>query len=122
MSYEMRFYVVQKSFNATVDGTIKRYGSIIAMFDYCADDKLADYTSLVGKETDTFLSIRDDTITKDMYGKPLRELTIDQMLEFFKTDDDGKDYRRQKPFIKLLEGFKENIDQFEDLVVLRYGY
>lgn len=122
MGYEMKFYVVNK----LPTGEDLKYGQIVAMYDYCQDYNLADFIDKNSKPTDTYIYVNEKETTKDMYGKPLAEISVDALLTYLESNPCCA-YRRYWPLVSLLRGFKEVQDEpdnetFEDLVVLRYGY
>ena len=121
MGYESRLYVVRKS-NLIEDG--KRWAEVIAMIDMCKlgaefGFELHNYTP-----TDCCIYIGDNKVTEDMYGDPLIEIPVKDMLSILATLSRKEDYRRFAPAINLLNGF--NLSEWqvdgEDLVVLHYGY
>lgn len=122
MGYEMKFYVVNK----LPTGEDLKYGEIVAMYDYCKDYDLADFIDKNSKPTSAFIFVDGKETTKDMYGKPLAEISVDILLNYLESHPCSA-YRRYWPLVSLLRGFKEVQDEpdnetFEDLVVLRYGY
>ena len=130
MGYDNRFYVVNKS-TLAVDvlgnGTKYKYGEIIAMYEYCVDYDLTNFVDKKGRDTDCYIYIDDKETIKDCYGKPLKELTVDELLKYFE-ENPCFSYRRYAPFMYLLRAFKEIQDdeegneKFGNLVVLKYGH
>lgn len=118
MGYESRVYVVNKT--SMMDGDNKRYGQIVAMFDIC---KFNGFDGIFKTETDCYIYADDgDTqITKDKYGDPLKEATIDEVINYLeKFAAKQKPYRRVTPLLELLKGFDPS--EWEDLIVIHYGY
>ena len=120
MAYESRLYIVQKHTNQERKSDGKVWGEIIAVFNLCVanlDLRKYPYTNCY---IHTFGE--DSTIEEDDYGKPLKEIPIKDMIEYIeeiqKIEDGG--YRRWRPCLQLLKGFDES--QWNELVVLHYGY
>lgn len=121
MGYEMRFYVVNKMpVKDQIENGEFYYGQTIAMYDYCCDYYLADFINKNSKPTDTYIYVGEEQVIKDCYGEFLAEININDLLEYLRNDKE--EYRRKLPFIKMLEGFKEEKHHFEHLAILRYGY
>ena len=74
-----------------------------------------------GKDTDQFITINEKDTTTDCYGKPLKEVSLPDMISYLESNP--SDYRRYQPFLNLLKGFNESEwDDGNGLAVLRYGY
>ena len=122
MGYESRLYVVEKSRHIYPSDNGMVWGEVVAMFDLCkcypVSGELCKYPN-----TNAYIYADDGNtkILEDKYGEKLKEIPIKDTIKIIKKaikNDDG--YRRYKPFLKLLEGF--NLDEWNDLVVLHYGY
>ena len=90
------------------------------MFNLCkvypVVDKIKKYPN-----TNAYIYIGNNKITEDCYGEPLKEIPIKDMIKILKSViKEGTTYRRYSPCLKLLQGF--DTEQWEDLVVLHYGY
>ena len=122
MGYDMRFDVVDKKncLKKQLNNIDFCYGEIIATYEYCVDNGLADFVDKNGRNTNCYIYVNDKETVQDCYGDYLKEVTIDELLTYLYDNEDT--YRRQRPFIKMLEGFREVKDKFEDLVVLRFGH
>lgn len=118
MAYESRLYIVEK-YDSHIENS-KKYGQVIAMYDMC---KFHAFDGIFKNETDCYI-FADDGNTKieiDMYGEPLKEATVKEVIDYL--DDykkEGEYYRRVEPLLGLLKGF--NLDDWDNLVVLHYGY
>lgn len=118
MGYESKLYVIQKY--DCVKQNDKIFAEVIAMFDLC---KVNDIDFSKYPATDCYIYDVDGNtkITEDMYGEPLKELTIsDAIIEIERAMTKGQ-YRRWNPILGLLKGFNE--DEWDNgLSVLHYGY
>lgn len=117
MGYESKLYVVEKS---TIIDNNKRWGQVIAMIDMSklGQDfflKLKNYSP-----TDCYIYLEDEEVTEDKYGDPLIEIPIKDMIAILAEMASKEDYRRLTPAINLLLGF--NLSEWNELVVLHYGY
>lgn len=119
MGYESRLYVVEKGVTKGLNGY--RYCEVIAVFNLC---KVYEVSNKMGQypETDGFVYASDGNteITEDCYGAPLKEIPIKDAIQILKAAAENDDYRRYKPCLGLLKSFDES--QWQDIVVLHYGY
>ena len=122
MGYDMRFYVVNKSevVKADIKGKVYNFGEIVAQYEYCVDYDLANFIEKNSKPTDTYIYINDKETVKDCYGDFMAKIELNDLLSYL--HNDKGEYRRKKPFICLLEGFKEEKEKFENLIILKYGH
>ncbi len=119
MGYESRLYVVEK-YDGSIFGEHKRYGEVIAMIDMC---KLGEkFCKMLNNysPTDCYIYINNEETVEDMYGDPLIEIPIQDMINILDELSQEEDYRRFAPAIGLLGGF--NLEDWKDIVVLHYGY
>ena len=118
MGYESKLYIVNKS-EIYDDGM--KYGQVIATFDLC---NVVSVARMIAKypNTDTYIYADDGNthITKDLYGEPLKEIPIADMIEILERESEADPYRRYRPCIQLLKGF--DASEWKDLVVLHYGH
>lgn len=137
MGYESRLYVIDKSTTSTVvyngeliyDIEDERYvkgnpmfwGEKIVTFNLCkvysVVDAIKNYPA-----TDAFIFADNgnDLIVEDLYGDPLTEIPLKDMIQILKEVSKGDRYRRWNPCIQMLKGF--NPREWNNLVVLHYGY
>ncbi len=124
MGYEMKFYIVRKSNLALEKDEPKKWAEKISEFYYCNDYGLANWIDNNYGETSCYIFADDDNteILEDMYGSPLIEIPIKDMIEYLETHSD--DYRRVKPFLYMLKAFDEDneVKWNNELVILKYGY
>lgn len=121
MGYESRFYVVNK-YKSNYKDEGFYYGEKIAAFNMCKVPRLYDAIKNYPK-TDTFIYADDGNthITEDKYGEPLIEIPINDMIyHLHNVINSDSFYRRYKPFLYMLLGF--NLSNWNDLIVLHYGY
>ena len=118
MGYESKLYVVNK--RGSLNGESKQWGEIIAVFNMC---KFGAFNDIFTKETDCFIYADDGNteITKDKYGDSLKEASIEKVIEYLENYKESQEhYRRVEPLLKLLKGF--DLTEWEDLIILHYGY
>ena len=123
MGYESRLYVVEKHKNFYPSDNNMVWGEVVAVFDLCkcypVSDELCKYPN-----TNAYIYADDGNteILEDKYGEKLKEIPVKDTIKIIKKamKNDNYSYRRYKPCLKLLEGF--NLDEWNDLVVLHYGY
>lgn len=118
MGYESRIYVVEKY--KAIGEDSKRYAEIIGSFNMC---KFSGFGDIPREETDCFIYADDGNthILEDLYGDPLMEMDIEDVITYLEEYQDKQaHYRRVEPLLKLLKGF--NVEEWNDLVVLHYGY
>lgn len=122
MGYESKCYVVNKTHLRDIDD--KRFwAEVIAMFDLCKVNDISEQIRNKYPTTDVYI-LADDGNTKiieDAYGEPLIEIPIKDLISILEEHiDKNPHYRRYNPFLCMLKGF--NPDEWNDLVVLHYGY
>lgn len=124
MGYESRLYIVNKGFAATGPCWAEK----IAEFNLCCVDGfvLTDIGKY-GKDTTCYFETDDNykPITEDKYGKPMTEITLNDMIAILKNAINNSDYRRYQPCLAMLESFANGVlygQWGENLVVLHYGY
>lgn len=119
MGYESKLYVVQKLTRFEENGM--RYGVIVASFDLCKVSSVAHDIRSYPK-TDTYFYSDDGNtqIVEDLYGKPLTEIPIPDMIQILEKASSEIHYRRFNPCIQMLKGF--DLSEWKDLVVLHYGH
>lgn len=124
MGYDINFIIgLKKSWKDKIKTKEYNYVETIATYKYCVDYTLYDFIKNYDA-SGCFVYINDKKLAIDPYGEELRAIPIQELYDYLTSDKfplENKDYRRYKVFIKLLEGFLENIEEFSDLVVLSYG-
>ena len=119
MGYESKLYVVEKSTLPSEDGLT--YAAVVAMVDMCKLGCSGELPQLIRKSDPTKYYIygtKDDKLTEDSYGDPLKEMTLEATIAALEADNDG--YRRILPALALLKSF--NPKDWRDLAVLHFGY
>lgn len=124
MGYESKLYVVEKSSYDNINDEGMRYCQVIAMFDLCKfyplSMLLSDYPT-----TECYFYADDGNtrVLEDMYGEPMREIPIEDVIDILAGDlERGSNYRRIYPTLAALEALNEHRDQWKELTVLHYGY
>ena len=124
MGYEIKFYVVMKTgLTGGSEGT-RNFAKIISTFNYSKDYAMRDWIDENYKPTNCYIFTDDGSteILEDLYGEPLIEIPIKDMIDYLEKNND--DYRGIKPLLALLKAFDEDNETKwgNDLVVLKYGY
>ncbi len=124
MGYESRLYVINKSWiNRKFGEKTMTYAEIVASFELCKVYGI-DFAKYPPTKYFIYAEGNDETI-EDLYGDPLRELTLEEVVkEIEKAMDKDPSYRRWKPCLAMLREFK-NANKSEwnnDLAVLHYGH
>jgi hypothetical protein len=120
MGYESKLYIVNKMGETKIESEKKRYAQVVAMYDIC---KFGAFDGLFQTVTNCYIYADDgDTeILEDRYGEPLKEATITEVIEYLEKYKENKEpYKRVEPLLALLKGF--NLEEWENLKVLHYGY
>ena len=124
MGYEMRFYVVKKANLRSEANEPHKWAEVVAIFNYCKDYDMAGWIDRNYQPTNCYIFADDGNteILEDMYGSPLIEIPIKDMIDYL--EKNNVDYRRVKPLLALLKAFdEENETKWgNELVILRYGY
>lgn len=125
MGYESKLYVVDKLSNqASIRPDGMQYCNVIAMIDLCKYYKWSNKAINYPMTSCYFYTEDGKTqILEDGYGDPLREIPLDDAIEIFEEEFySGEDYRRLVPTLTLLQSLKDNENQWNEIVVLHYGY
>lgn len=114
MGYESRLFVVRKG--AT------NWAEVIGMIDLCkayaVSDKMRNYP-----DTEYYIYSNDGNtkITEDCYGKPLKEIPLDDAINIIKQAwKNDSDYDRYYIALQMLMAFKNSA--YNNVVILHYGY
>ena len=127
MGYEMRFYIGLKFKNMNgMDNKDYNFFQKIAMFDYCVESGLSNFVDKYeSAKVYGFFTQEDKEEITDKYGEEFKSVPIEDLIAYLE-EHPLEDYRRYKPFLMLLKGFKENKKEFDnevtELLVIRYGY
>lgn len=122
MGYESKIYIVEKSMiGKDVNGKRMWFGDVVASFRL---SKTPIYQEIRNRfsPTDTYFYADDGNteIIEDIYGKPLTEIPIPDLIDILERAESKEHYRRYTPLIQMLQGF--DLAQWNDLVALHYGY
>ena len=122
MGYEQKFFIVDNTTTKGLENPDKSFAQVIAMYDNCKDDRLSHFVNTHGKDSNCFIFADDGNteVVEDEYGKPMKEIDIDLLIEYLEEHTD--DYRRYGPFLALLKAFQGASEDFRDLKILRFGY
>ena len=117
MAYESRFYVVDKS-DLKIEA--RAWGEKIAMFDLCCVPEISGIIRKKYQPTDCYIYEGNEQLLEDLYGDPLLEIPVNDMIEMLEDAMHNKFYRRYQPFLQMLKGF--NLKDWNNLVVLHFGH
>lgn len=124
MGYESRLYVVNKhdwGIGKSL-GENKVWGEVIATFNLCVVPDVAAAMKAY-PATNAYFYLDGgggERVLEDNYGEPLAEIPIADAVGILEKAAANEDYRRFAPCIQMLKGFSP--EQWDDLVVLHYGY
>lgn len=121
MGYESRLYIVDKTrISENVNGKEMFFCEKIATFNLSVvpdvSKKLLSYNDTNGY----VYADNGDLLAEDMYGKPLKEIPVNDVIKILEDAYAHCDYRRFMPCLQLLKGF--DLSRWGNLVVLHYGY
>lgn len=122
MGYESKLYIVERGGLKDDDGMT--YARVLAMFDMC---KMGSLINVFEKKTDLYFYASDGNtrILEDMYGAPLREATVEDVIDVLEEAvENGDDYRRIFPLLAALKTIYEQQEdnRWGELAVLHFGY
>lgn len=122
MGYESRLYVVQKFDRSSFRDDGKCWADVIAVFNLSKVYSVSDIIRNKYPDTNCYLTEpgQDIEIVEDLYGSPLKEVPISDMINILENAIQKDDYRRFAPCLTLLKGF--DVSQWGNIVVLHYGY
>ena len=129
MAYEHRIFIVEKTHDCYGAKVRKYFGKVLCCFNLGAVDELFNFVTKY-RPTDHFIyqpGNGDEEVVEDMYGDPLTEIPIEEMIwdlrEILLNSD--TDYPCIEPLIEVLRAFKYSIyvnNDHRDLVCLHFGY
>ena len=126
MGYESRLYIVVKSDTNFNPETNFLFAEVIAEFNMCKFPELYSLFIKEGIKTNCAFYRGDDEITEDMYGEPLRELSVEKVIDglnkIIASYGNKSFYWRLPPLLAMLEKFSESQDIYHPLTVLHFGY
>ena len=123
MGYESKLYIVERGTLKDDDGMT--YAHVIAMFDM---SKMGyHFVDVFEKKTDLYFYASDGNtrIVEDMYGDPITEATVEDVIDVLEEAvENGDDYRRIFPLLAALKTiYEQQTDgRWGELAVLHYGY
>ena len=119
MGYESRLYVVNKHSWGIEN---KVWGEVVATFNLCVVPDVS-VAMKAYPATNAYIYLdggSGERVLEDSYGEPLAEIPIPDAVAILEKAAAGDVYRRYAPCIQMLKGFVP--EQWDDLVVLHYGY
>lgn len=117
MSYESRIYVAKE-----FEYCGETFGLTLATIDM--SNMEMNFVNLFKTPIDYTITVdREDTNT-DCYGASIKSADLGTVLNWLDNEINVKkvDYRRLRPLYYLLEAYKEDIDKWDTIKVLHYGY
>jgi hypothetical protein len=125
MGYCSKIYVIHKMDIPAGNGF--KWAHAIAEFDIC---KFPPFQRLFDKDncpaTQYAPCVGDTDITRDAYGEPLRERSLEDVIECLEdaitADSDVAEYALVKPLLAMLQEFQKIQDGWYRLAVLHYGH
>lgn len=125
MGYESKLYIVNKLPEyMVIEDNGMQYCELIAMVDLCKYYKWSEKATNYPR-TNCYFYAEDGNkrIVEDGYGYPLKEISLDDAIEILdEAFCSGDNYRRLRPALTLLQSLKDNENQWNEIVVLHYGY
>ena len=129
MGYESKIIVIRKCDFLAGMQEIFLYAETMAIYNMCKfppfqaifnnDCPATKYAPYAQEDGDIL-------ITEDKYGDPLRERTLEEVIDcldhYITLNSDGEIYARIKPLKAMLEEFVKIQDDYYKLAVLHYGY
>jgi hypothetical protein len=114
MGYDSRLYIVRKTDMPIGDG-IYNYAETIAIYKMCVFPPFQKLFNEDGQLTHYCPCEGDNYILLDEYGKPLREKSLDEVIDCLEQviarDDDTAHYKRVAPLLALLKAFQGTQDK-----------
>lgn len=120
MGYESRLFIVNTS-KVSYDADAPKQAETIAVYDCCVMSPV--FVKRFDKPVDFALyGCESNRITEDKYGEPLKYATLDETIACLERYASEQHYRRVAPILGLLKTFKENEKEWDNIVVVHYGY
>jgi hypothetical protein len=128
MGYESRLYIVRKTdIPAWKDKKEKfNYAETMATYEMGVFPPFQILFNKEGSETKHFICVGDKEVIKDMYGDPLREASLIDVIDCLGQgtllNDGASRYRKIKPLMALLQEFHKIENDYYQLAVFHYGH
>lgn len=120
MGYESKLIVIDKT-DIFDDCLNMKFGIRIATFDLCKVPSVAqDVRDYPDTNAYFYADDGDTQVTEDLYGEPLKEVPIPDMIQILEKAAVSDNYRRYAPCIQMLKGF--DLSQWRNIVVLHFGH
>ncbi len=121
MGYESRLFIMNRTTWENTDKTVYHYAQELARINMCVMGYDNGFIELFTMPVDfEIYGDNDADLTTDKYGDHVKYADFDTVIawleEIIKTDN----YRRLKPLLAYLKAFDKT--QWEDLIVVHYGY
>jgi hypothetical protein len=128
MGYESKLFIIRKT-NLPVEtprGELK-FAEIMAIYEM---GKFPPFQKIFDKSDCPVAEycpiIRDDEIFEDLYGDPLRERSLDEVIDcldqFVALNDDLLGCARARPLLAMLQEYRKIQNNWYQLAVLHYGH
>jgi hypothetical protein len=126
MGYDSRLYIIRKTDTPIGEDSKFKYAETMATYEMGVFPPFQMLFDKGCPETKYCPCIGDKEIFKDMYGDPLRELSlvdvIDCLDQVIVLGDDTSRYARVRPLLVLLQEFHNIENDWYRLAVLHYGH
>ena len=120
MGYESKLIVIDKTdiFNNDLHMI---FSMRIATFDLCNVPSIArDVRNYPNTNAYFYADDGNTRVTEDLYGEPLKEVPVPDMIKILEKAAICDSYRRYAPCIQMLRGF--DLSQWGNIVVLHFGH
>jgi hypothetical protein len=125
MGYDSRLYIVRKTNLLGSDG-IHSYAETLAVYEMCVFPPFQKLFDENCRLTHHSPCDDDNWIMEDRYGEPLRERSLDEVVDCLDhvvaMDDDMTHYARIAPLLAILKAFRGIQSDWYQLAVLHYGH
>jgi hypothetical protein len=125
MGYESKLFIIRKT-EVPVETVGFKYAEIMAIYEmgkFPPFQKIFDESDC--PKTKYCPVFGDCEIVKDMYGDPLRERSLDEVIDYLDQiivlNNDYSNYDRIRPLIALLQEYRKQ-NAWHLLAVLHYGH
>lgn len=121
MGYESRLFIVnRKKYDS--DGKIKFvYAEKLAMINMCKMEYSFRELFVTPIDFDLYGDVSgEEDLSVDCYGDKCKYTDFMTVIEWLNRETEVSNYRRLKPLLAYLEAF--NPDEWDELIVVHYGY